>query len=743
MDRTNSVASTTISVVCAIGFLAPAPARAQVSDESVDRVLAALADVIKDRAKEVASETIKRRLAADLCAGNKIKVANQWLRIGGSEECRNGTARCKNDDVFGGACHLLRSYDSLPLTDVHFLKQLGADATNFAIRLAGIQLSEEDFGKEHFDKLGGYLFDVMQHMGRSHPDIEAIVDRTLEFADDFGEAALPAKTLARVRALPELAALRVQLQSLDVQAACDAKTPSCAKLAGLWATAAGSACATDDDQKAFAELFGSGEKFEGYRSLKCGGDDESRCQQAQLLVRLEPALRQLACPVEGEAALPVFRQLAYVALEKDIYVSAIDGLGGDRDVATQFFSALRRLTLPEVRREEVARGIRVVANAVYAYASDTDRTKEWFKQLTHDVNGIQWTSPISLDSLASLRRDNKDKWGGRVRVLRDSVKDFLALLLLDGYVAEVLGNRCVPGIEEPVRSLADVADALQRAGKAKPSAEQAVRLIADIVDSVGAMRQEIAARATEAKVRLPEERLPQGVLSRATALLREAHDRDWVALALEICDALTCRVQEPKIASEQSESSQASSKTCLTHSELPPAAKRSIHFVRVLMSMYQAKTTDEAKGIFQAELQDAAARRNRWGQFSVDVGALLGAGGGGIWGWATGATQADRQGAYGLFAPFGLQFAWPYVGVLLYPVDLGAYLVGRDDPKANTSRRWPDSLRAGATAFVRPWADVPIDFGVAADYHPPFESSPTELRVFGVLALELPLYAIH
>jgi hypothetical protein len=450
---------------------------------------------------------------------------------------------------------------------------------------------------------------------------------------------------------------------------------------------------------------------------------------------LEPALRQLACPVEGEAALPVFRQLAYVALEKDIYVSAIAGLGGDANAATQFFSALRRLKLPEIRREEVARGIRVVANAVYAYSADTDFTKEWFKVLTRDVNGIQWSSPISLDSLESLRRENKDKWDAHVRILRDSVKDFLALLLLDGYIAEVVGTGQVPGLGEPVRSLAKVAEVLQRADAGKPSAEQAVKLIADIIDSVVSMRAEIAARAKKANLALPAERLPHCVLSRATRLLREAHDRDWVALALEIGDALGCRVQ----------GQMGDAPECRVEgTKLPETAKRSIHFVRVLMSMYQAKTIDEAKGIFQAELQDTASRRNRWGRFSVDVGALLGAGGGYIWGWTTEASQTDGQGAaYGLFAPFGLQLAWPWVGFLVYPVDLGAYLVGRDDPNANTSRRWPDSLRAGATVFLRPWADVPIDFGVAADFHPPFDSSPTELRAFGVLALELPLYAIH
>lgn len=93
----------------------------------------------------------------------------------------------------------------------------------------------------------------------------------------------------------------------------------------------------------------------------------------------------------------------------------------------------------------------------------------------------------------------------------------------------------------------------------------------------------------------------------------------------------------------------------------------------------------------------------------------------------------------GLFAPFGLQVAWRWIGLLISPVDLGSYLVAQESgapPKAAAA------IRLGLTAYARPSRTVPIVVGVGYDYRPPFETwAMHRLSIFA--ALELPLFTLH
>jgi len=76
-------------------------ARAQVRPEDLDRILGALAEVIKDRAKEVAADTLRTQLKGDLCAGEKTLVlknppgAKLVLQFKGSPKCAEGTDPCR------------------------------------------------------------------------------------------------------------------------------------------------------------------------------------------------------------------------------------------------------------------------------------------------------------------------------------------------------------------------------------------------------------------------------------------------------------------------------------------------------------------------------------------------------------------------------------------------------------------------------------------------------------------------
>jgi hypothetical protein len=261
----------------------------------------------------------------------------------------------------------------------------------------------------------------------------------------------------------------------------------------------------------------------------------------------------------------------------------------------------------------------------------------------------------------------------------------------------------------------------------RASLASGVRDLADFVGGLGKLSRELHVRGLPktpepAACRLhPEddpsqsgpdfERLAEA-LEQVSTVLRLGADRDWVGLALSVSDEMHAHAEDAKQIS------------------------RGFSFIRVLMSMYQAASVDEAKAIFQATLEEEGARERRYGATTVDVAALFAARAGYQ---RTSGLDAPVEGAlYGLYAPFGVQLAHGPVGVLLYPIDLGAYLVATPAPRL----RWQDALRAGTAAYVRPSAEIPIVVGAGFDYHPKIDTL-TEWRAFGFAALELPLYSLH
>jgi hypothetical protein len=702
-----------VAIAIATTLATSGVAAAQVSDATVDQVLATLAEVVKDRGKQVASEAIKGQLVKGLCKGSGLKVHTKVrevdLKLGGSKTCQDDRGQCHPDDVFPESCRLMKNDDTVSLTDTHLLKLLGRETTAFAIRLAAADLDEESFKEQKLATLADYLFDLMLDMGKSTPNVDAISQRTLRFAQDFGDSSLPKSVLDKVRALPELKKLCESLGTIKMDEGVCRDSQACRELATKWPPAPKADCDVATlsrkhkvAQDAFAELFGKEKAFELNRSLPC--DKQPGCDAAQLLVRLEPQLHRHSCPSGGLAFQEDLRSLAYLVSERQVYINAADALGktSAKRAAEEFFTSVQSLKIPNLRREQIARAVRVVAYALGAYAHDASKTAKWLGDLKDDLTQINLDTSPSFDSLESLRRENRDKLDSRVRLLRDATKDLLALSLLDYYITGAAG--ALAGLQDVISGLMNVVDTLVYAAASKPSAEQAIRLIADIVSSLANVGQGAE--------------LPPAVLTDTTELLENASDRDWVALAFKISKA----VDDQKAAS------------------LPGEARRSIHFVRVLLSMYQAQSSDEAKGIFEAELENLSSRRERWNRFSVDAGALLGAAVGGLWDSTT--TNTDGAFGYGLFAPFGVQFAWPCFGLMLYPVDLGAYLVGRKDTQTTPAPNWHDSLRAGGAAYFRPSAKIPVDFGVDFDYHPRF-SDRAEKRLLGVVVLELPLYVIR
>ena len=736
-----------VAIVIATTLATSGVAAAQVSDATVDQVLATLAEVVKDRAKRVASEAIKEQLVSGLCNGHILRVGAATLKLGGSRDnpgdkanrncqrdkannnCQSNKACCTSDDIFAESCRLIRNDNTVVLTDTHFLKLLGNEATAFAIRLAAAELNANEFEEQKLPALADYLFKIMLDMGKSTPKIDAIAQRTLDFADKFGDPNLPEDVFRQLRDFPEVKLLRESLKDFrPAPAICGTLDPlePCMELAKTWhpdgdadCTPAKLSLKTEGALQAFLNRFSLGKPYEKVRSQPCDAQSGSPpfCDQVQLLIRLEPALHRYSCELAESSSREELRSLTYLLLEKDVYLHAVkEAVPAANEAARKFFEAAHRLTIRNFRREQIARGIRVVGNALRAYASDVTHAEAWLTALENDFHRLKLDAPMSLDSLESLRLENQDKWGARVRLLRDTTKDFLALSLLEGYIAGTTDK--IPGLQEAIKGVMNVIDTLAHAASKKPSAEQALGLIADIVGSSADVGEKVEKAEKEMKMSIPSASLPTKVLTDAADLLQDASDRDWVSLAMRI---------SKKIDDHQEVS-------------LSPEARRSIHFIRVLMSMYQAHSQEEAKGVFEAELEDLSSRRERWHQFSVDAGALLGAAVGGLWDSTT--TNTDGAFGYGLFAPFGVQFAWPYFGLMLYPVDLGAYLVGRGNTQTTPAPNWHDSLRAGGALYYRPSAKIPVDLGLDFDYHPRF-SDRAEQRLLGVVVLELPLFVIH
>jgi hypothetical protein len=196
-----------------------------------------------------------------------------------------------------------------------------------------------------------------------------------------------------------------------------------------------------------------------------------------------------------------------------------------------------------------------------------------------------------------------------------------------------------------------------------------------------------------------------------------AADKDWIGIAVKLTDELDSigALKEPSV-------------------------KRSISFVRILLSSYQASSPDEAKAIFSSGLETVGSRRQRFDEMAIDVGALFAARAGYDSTLAQSGTTTSSA-LYGLFAPVGVQFAYKHLGLLAYPIDVGSYLtVTKNESDAP---QWRDSLRFGGALYFRPSSQVPVVFGGGADVRPTIGDRVGSWRVFGVLALELPLYLIY
>ena len=197
-------------------LLAPGIATAQTDSTSADQVVQALAGVVKDRAKQVAVNTIAEQIAKGLCKDDgHATFKGLKVNLGGSAECRKTPALCTPDDVYVQTCTAVRAHADL--TDQTFLKTFTDETAEFALRLALEKQSAATYGTLGMDSVASYVVDVMSNLTTPSTAAKKITDRTAKFADDLDVYAnAPLEAVAQ---LPSTKALSDQALA-DITAAC-------------------------------------------------------------------------------------------------------------------------------------------------------------------------------------------------------------------------------------------------------------------------------------------------------------------------------------------------------------------------------------------------------------------------------------------------------------------------------------------------------------------------------------------
>ena len=158
--------------------------------------------------------------------------------------------------------------------------------------------------------------------------------------------------------------------------------------------------------------------------------------------------------------------------------------------------------------------------------------------------------------------------------------------------------------------------------------------------------------------------------------------------------------------------------------------------------MYQAPNPDDAEKILEANLETLTSRSARYAgkqYMTVDVTGLFG-----ISAWKTNGVDdffkpGGRMG--NVYVPLGLQLGTKllpcaeghWLGLLLYPFDLGSYVKQED-----AAIRFQDAFRVGAALYAR--LAVPLTIGVGWDAK---ANDPNNCRLMGFAAVEVPIFGLN
>jgi hypothetical protein len=678
--------------------------RCATTDASLDQLLTSVAQVVKERAKRVAIQTIQDRLVSNLCDGRNLTLTAGSSGTQSVIQIGCGSPNCHGNEVyFKRSCNLLKQ-EGASLSDQYLLRTLGQDLISFLFRLSFYDVSNEQYELLKIPEVSEFAYSSIETIANGG-SIDDLANPMLELADGVdGQAGLkllqmvsdnPAqqKNADIVNQLHDLATA-LSASGVEISDWKNRKDVLFPRDPNSWYEGGGKSLALT----VYHEAVGSTSSAKSIDAL-CGTDV---CRLGRLLSVLLPPIQKLRTnkSQKDEFRDSTVRNLFYLLPEMPTYYQDIKILGSKTKGvfdATTLTAQLKdwesdiRQSMDDSGASRLDLGLffKVVGSQLRAHQVASEGTQAWLQKLSGNIENL----PETGDPVAALLSSDSFRSGVKIDPLvvplRDAIKNLLSLSSLreskskGGFLAIEVFLKELPRLDGP----SDLSPT--------PAA------MADhLADLMGAFGQVLAVSGDSELVREQAE---------TSSILKYVGRKDWVSLAFEASEKLRA------------------------HSDTKGVDMRIFTFMRTLMGMYQAKSVEEAKSILVADLEDVSSRQQRYHDFSIDVAAIVG----GNYGKQDGV--GDQLTVSGVFAPVGFQIAWGWLGVLIYPVDIGGYLTSTQDQTFKVSQ----AIRPGGALYLRPWSTIPIIAGEAFDYQPGSINSSANSRAETFLSLELPLIAIH
>lgn len=769
------------ALIVAVLASLPLPSRANAAKTlSADQLLASLADVMKDRAHQVAADIVLSELKEGLCSGIQVPLASKTVLTTDAAKCSKKEQKRKDprtcEPVFIDTCELLRAGD-IRLTDPHFFNTVAKDTIRFAVRAGAGALTGKQFADAHLGALARYI--VAAIGAANDRSAETLAERTLDFVNDlaqarqdgpafhdlFIDAALGDSSADMLFQVRRLVTESCGLQDAGAVVPAGYTPPPIARLqnaamcgsAGLKAVllskasptalpAAGSGqCKAYRGARAARERWFSdyftdtpaqagkavpAVRFASARHDSCSnaGFEDGELTDCRLghLLRLLDAFYGASCEESSANRNQAYRQLSLTLFyEWDAFQEAAASLnvaiGAQVAAAPEKIMKRAQRLIAVAARREMFGAFGVMAAYLRARQLDPDATDAWVKDLRADLAAEIWRDPLGRLYEAKALRWDPSGAKTSTQALRDEVKQFL-------YVAEYLArvkNSYTPNpgqaaaltsATEAITRLSAAAASLAEPQNDDTSVDPHLRRVAAVLRALASFTEAMSSIASD--VATDGGTLPlatySSVLSECARLMDLVATREWVGIAVAATQHL-----EPA---------------------MKGSASRALGLSRVVLAAYQAKTPEDAKAIFSGALEERMSRRLRFDNFAIDLGGMVAA----RWGERKLYDPAIENGTssgqlIGLYAPFGVQLAWWRVGALVYPLDLGTYMLATGDNEDKP--KWSDAVRVGGAAFFR-FRRAPVVVGGSMDYRPNIETR-SERRMMAFIGLELPMYLIR
>lgn len=676
-----------------------------------DEVLPALAVVVKERAEQVAASQIRNRLRHALCLSRTFEDGDITFQLGkacGKQESASTTCVA----LFDQTCRLLNEV-GLSLQDPLLLRTFRDDLIRGAVRTAGRGLAPAAW-RSTLSQFEDYVAEMVALLTRETVTLADIAVATRRFAQaSGGEEIISGLLRDSTKALLASAGakeLRTKLAGKEIDAP------------GLIASVLGddvklgrAPCKGDLAlvQTVLTRMFdpASGEYPKAVHvpcaSAYPDANEVEYCKVAQLL-RLWDVLERARCAVEDPGASQdlvnsAFWDLTYAFAESEIYIDAADVVKGPFPKFEEMVldASARRAELAASATNKVDTSLvwagRLMAAAVVA--APEKRTKEWLALVEQEASAYLPTRRLTdfLDGKA-LRAPQGTPLPPVVDALRQTVRSFILFTLVSSSANLEVSDAAAAELMRLIESLERLTE-LFIDGKTQPRA--AVQVTARVLGTLADLSNGSAAGSAAAKA-----------LADGAALLEEVAGGNYVYIPMRLAKAVDKEW---------------------------PELENALRFGRVLLSAHQAKSPEEVQAVFRSALSDEMSREGRFDMLTIDAGAILAGRYGRVWNGT--AMKGDRAPLAGLFAPFGFMIAYKHGGVMLYPIDLGAYLLAEGGTETVELQ---DAVRLGGELFVRLVDSVPISFGAGMSYVPAMRAGDGKhVTASAWLGIDLPMYVLR